>query len=87
MSDLVLSRRFVSCVLAAAFAVCGASALSALQPAVAWANGVHCDQIAYEPGPWGDRPGLYKSCHDEHGNHVPPPDGSNDAWDYMHRPR
>jgi hypothetical protein len=78
-------RRIVWGLAAAAFMVCGASALSTIQPASAWANSVHCDQVAYEPGPWGTAPGLYKSCHDDQGNHVPPPDGSNDAWDYMHR--
>jgi hypothetical protein len=87
MSDPAPSRRIVCGLLAAAFMVCGASALSAVQPASAWADGVQCLQVAYEPGPWGTAPGLYKSCHDEQGNHVPPPDGSNDAWDYMHRLR
>lgn len=87
MSDLAPSRRIVCGLAAAAVMVCAGSALSTMQPASAWANGIHCDQIAYEPGPWGTAPGLYKSCHDDAGNHVPPPDGSNDAWDYMHRPR
>jgi hypothetical protein len=85
MSDLAALRQTVCGLVAAAVVVCGASALSIILPATAWANGIHCDQVAYEPGPWGTAPGLYKSCHDDQGNHVPPPDGSNDAWDYMHR--
>lgn len=85
MSESV--RRIVYSVVAAAFTASGAVALSVIAPTSAWANGVHCDQVAYEPGPWGTAPGLYKSCHDDQGNHVPPPDGSNDAWDYMHRHR
>jgi hypothetical protein len=80
-------RRIDCGLVAATFILCGASALSIIQPASAWANGIHCLQVAYEPGPWGSAPGLYKSCHDDFGNHVAPPDGSNDAWDYMHRPR
>jgi hypothetical protein len=87
MSDSAPLRRIVCSLVAAPFMVCGASALSTVQPAPAWANSIHCDQVAYEPGPWGTAPGLYKSCHDDQGNHVPPPDGSNDAWDYMHGPR
>ncbi len=87
MSDRTPLGRIGCGVAAAAFLVCGASALSAIQPAPAAANGIHCDQVAYEPGPWGSAPGVYKSCEDDAGNHVPPPDGSNDAWDYMHRQR
>jgi hypothetical protein len=62
MCDPAPLRRIVCGLVAAAFMVCGASALSANQPASALANGIHCDQVAYEPGPWGTAPGLYKSC-------------------------
>ena len=87
MSDRAPLRRIVCDLVAAAFMVCGASALSALQPPSTWANGIHCSQVAYEPGPWGSAPGVYKSCTDDQGNCVTPPDGSNDACPYMHRPR
>jgi hypothetical protein len=87
MSERASVRRIVRGLVAAAFVLCGASALAAIGPVPAWANNIHCDQVAYEPGPWGSAPGLYKSCHDDQGNHVPPPDGSNEAWDYMHRHR
>ena len=53
MSDSAPLRRIVCGLVAAAFMVSGASALSTVQPAPAWANSVHCDQVAYEPGPWG----------------------------------
>jgi hypothetical protein len=87
MSEPAPSRRIIRALLAVALMMGGASALSTVQPAAAWADGIHCNQVAYEPGPWGTEPGLYKSCQDGQGNHVLPPDGSNDAWDYMHRPR
>jgi len=87
MPDRAPLRRILCGPVAAASMLCAASALSAIQPALAWANGIHCVQVAYEPGPWGSAPGVYKSCQDDFGNHVPPPDGSNDAWAYMHRPR
>lgn len=87
MSDRAPLRRFVGGLVAVASMVCGASALSAIEPASAWANGIHCIQVAYEPGPWGTAPGVYKSCTDDQGHCVAPPDGSNDACAYMHRSR
>lgn len=87
MTENTRPRRIVEGVLTAGLVLGGALALATISPTPAWANSIHCDQVAYEPGPWGSAPGLYKSCHDDQGNHVPPPDGSNDAWDYMHRHR
>ena len=87
MSGRAPSRRVVCRLVTAAFLVCGAPALSLIEPTSARANGIHCVQVAYEPGPWGTAPGVYKSCTDDQGHCVTPPDGSNDACAYMHRPR
>lgn len=86
-SGRAVRGRVIGALAAAAVLVSGGWAVTAMCTSSARASGTHCAQVGYGSGPWGTAPGRYTSCHDGRGRHVLPPDGSNDAWNYVQQHR